>query len=467
MKKIKIGYLPLYTKLYDDINIKRRDPLKAYMNTLVDMIASQGFEVVLPDDLCRLPEEFEAAAEMFNADDEIVAVVTQHLAYSPSLSSYQALLTLKAPIIVFDTTPDYALLSAALYEERTFANHGIHGVQEMCSMLKRNGKPYSIVAGHAFHSEVITELSGLLRAAAAARAFRNARIGLIGRHFEGMEDFLIPDEVYREKIGGQVFHLTPEIMKTYLDKVTDCEVEDEIRSDRNRYDVRVNNEENYAAATKTGLALRKWIKDEGLTAITVNFLHISDDGLLKMPFPEACKEMEMGIGYAGEGDTLTAGLVGALLSVYPNTSFVEMFCPDWEKDLVILSHMGEMNTNLSSYKPIIRDERFSYERSGDTVTVGAGMRAGDAVLINLVPVDSAAGKFDLVLSKVRMTADAEPAGAYGPIIQGWLDPMRPVGDYLKAYSMAGGTHHSALTYGVDIAEIEAFGRFMGFNTVVI
>ena len=467
MEKIKIAYLPFYTKLYDDGNPKRRDPLKAYTMTLVDMISSQGFEVVLPEDLCRLPEEFEAAAAKFNADDGIVAVVTQHLAYSPSLSSYKSLLKLKAPIIVFDTTPDYELLSAALYDERTFANHGIHGVQEMCSMLKRNGKPYTIVAGHAFHSEVISELTGLLRAAAAAKAFREARVGLVGRHFEGMEDFLIDDCVYKEKIGGEVFHMNPDIMKEYLAKVTEEEIDAEIRADRHRYDVRVDKEDNYRAATKTGLALRKWIADEKLTAFTVNFLHISEDGLLKMPFLEACKQMENRKGYAGEGDTLTAGLVGALLSVYPNTSFVEMFCPDWEKDLVILSHMGEMNTNLSCYKPIVRDERFTYDPSGDTVTVGAGMRAGDAVLVNLVPVNAPEGQFDLVLSEVRMTADAEAGGAYGPTIQGWLDPKRPVGEYLKAYSMAGGTHHSALVYGVDVKEIEAFGRFMGFNTVII
>ena len=33
--------------------------------------------------------------------------------------------------------------------------------------------------------------------------------------------------------------------------------------------------------------------------------------------------------------------------------------------------------------------------------------------------------------------------------------------------MAGGTHHSAMIYGVDIEELKAFGQMMGFNTVVI
>jgi len=31
------------------------------------------------------------------------------------------------------------------------------------------------------------------------------------------------------------------------------------------------------------------------------------------------------------------------------------------------------------------------------------------------------------------------------------------------FSMAGGTHHSALVYGADIRELAAFGKMMGFE----
>ena len=33
--------------------------------------------------------------------------------------------------------------------------------------------------------------------------------------------------------------------------------------------------------------------------------------------------------------------------------------------------------------------------------------------------------------------------------------------------MEGGTHHSALVYDVDIEELKAFGKMMGFDVVVI
>ena len=83
MKKIKVGYLPLYIKLYDDSDSHMRDPMVAYMNTLVGMLEGNGLEVVKAD-VCRIKPEFEEAVRMFNEAD-VDAVITQHLAYSPSL----------------------------------------------------------------------------------------------------------------------------------------------------------------------------------------------------------------------------------------------------------------------------------------------------------------------------------------------------------------------------------------------
>jgi len=48
-----------------------------------------------------------------------------------------------------------------------------------------------------------------------------------------------------------------------------------------------------------------------------------------------------------------------------------------------------------------------------------------------------------------------------------MKPRKPIAQFLKEFSLAGGTHHSALVYDVDVREIEAFGKMMGFETIVI
>lgn len=465
MKKIKVGYLPLYIKLYDDSNIKWREPVTAYMNKLIKMIEDKGIEVVPADEVCRIKPEFEAAAAKFNADDEICAVITQHLAYSPSLESIEALKSLKAPIIVFDTTPDFELIKYAETEDRIMNNHGIHGVQDMCNMLKRNGVPYELCVGHASVPGVLDELCGYVRAAYAAKCFKTARVGMVGGEFEGMGDFRITDKEYEEKIGTKTVRMTKADTEKYLPKVTEKEINAEIEYDKKHYNVKVTNEENYKAAIKAGLAVRKWMEAEELDGVTVNFLHTDESGLPKMPFVECCKVMERGSGYAGEGDNLTAGLVGSLIKAFPDTTFTEMFCPDWKENTVLLSHMGEMNPRLTENKPCITDKPFNYNSCGDTVSLHGCFKSGDAVLVNLAPSENG---FTLILADVEMVQSGTTDAAYANEVRGWMKhAYLTLPEFLKEYSLCGGTHHSALVYGADMTALSAFGGFMGFDVEII
>ena len=462
MSRIKIGYLPLYIKLYDDSNPHYRDPMVDHMHTLISMLESEGLEVVAAD-VCRVRPEFEAAAKLFN-DADVDAVVTQHLAYSPSLESIDALMSIRAPLIVLDTTPDYELLSKAGYYSGISNNHGIHGVQDMCNLLRQRGRSYEICAGHALHSDVIARVAGMCRAAKVKKNFQTARVGSVGGSFEGMGDFFISPENYRARIGAEVVYMDGDAVKKYVAAVTDEEVEAEVAWDDAHFTNEISNPETYRAAVKSGLAVRKWAQDEKLTACTVNFLSLDRCGLPKMPFVECSKMLMRGMGYAGEGDVLTAGLVGALRAVYPNTTFTEMFCPDWKQDVILLNHMGEMNLNLARWRPVLRTLPFNYNSCGETASAYGCMRPGRAVFCNVAPMGEG---FTMTVAPVELLDVGLEFGAYRNSIQGWMKPPKPVAEFLRAFSMAGGTHHSALIYDAEIGEIEAFGRMMGFDVVTI
>jgi len=300
----------------------------------------------------------------------------------------------------------------------------------------------------------------MCRAAKAAKTYKTMKIGSVGGSFTGMGDFLVSDERYKNDIGAEVKYMTPDVVNTYLAKVTEEEIDAEIALDAEKYAVNVKNMDNYRLTTKSGLAVRKWMEEEGMGAASVNFLTLDICELPKMPFPECCKVMERGQGYAGEGDVLTAGLVGSLMSVYPNTTFTEMFCPDWEQDVILLSHMGESNPNLSQWKPHVVDRPFNYNSTGDTVAMFTCFRPGKAVYVNLAPMNDC---FHLIVSEVELLDAGLERGAYASSNQGWMKVCKPLPEFLEEFSMAGGTHHSAMVYDADINEIKAFGKMMGFK----
>ncbi|MCQ2436850.1 MAG: hypothetical protein MJ099_00455 [Clostridia bacterium] len=458
MANIKVGFLPLYIKLYDDSNPHYRDPMVKHMKTHISMLESQGLELVVAD-VCRIKPEFDAAIQMF-IDNDVDAVITQHLAYSPSLESIEALKRLEVPIIILDATVDYELIEKAGYYSGISYNHGIHGVQDMTNLLRQNGKKYWICAGHALHSEVIAEVVGYCRAAKVMKNYKTARVGAVGGEFYGMGDFAITPENYKKRIGATVVEMTNEDTAKYVAAVTEEEVDAEIAWDAVNFTNELTDIPNYRLAVKSGLAVRKWMADNELNACTVNFLSLDKCGLPKMPFAECSKMLMRGLGYAGEGDTLTAGLVGALRQVYPNTTFTEMFCPDWKENVILLNHMGECNLNLAQWKPVLRSLPFNYNTCGDTAAAYGCMRAGKAVFINVAPMGEG---FSMVVTPVEMLGVGLEFGIYRKSIQGWMKPCKPIKEFLKEFSMLGGTHHSALVYDANIDEIAAFGEMMGFE----
>lgn len=462
MDQVKVGFLPLYIKLYDDGNPDARIPMVQYMEAAISMLQSEGLNVIAAP-VCRIKPEFAEAAELFNKE-AVDVIVTMHLAYSPSLESIDAIMSVDAPVVVLDTTLRYDYVAHMKSSDVT-PNHGIHGVQDMCNLLKRRGKPYFVEAGHLLHGDVVARVAGLCRAAKVAKAFRAARIGTIGGAFAGMGDFFVSPADMKKQIGAQVVEFDFNNSKKYVDRITEAEIDNEILEDSMLYAVEVKNKEAYREAVRAGLAVRRWQEEEKLTALTANFLAFNlECGLPKMPFLELSKMMTRGIGYAGEGDTLTAGLVGALLSVYPDTTFTEMFCPDWKENVVFMSHMGEMNLDLSCWKPVLADKPFQYGTTGSTVAAYGCMRKGNAVLVNLAPLGDS---YNLVLVPVEMKELGQEFGQYRDTTEGWMKPPLPLEQFLPAYSEAGGTHHSALIYNAKVHDLEVFGKMMGFHVVTI
>lgn len=458
MKKVKIGFLPLYVKLYDDGAPIMRRRIDAFAKEIFDLLNTRDDVEVVKSDICRLESEFANAVSYFEKE-KVDSIVTLHLAYSPSLESEKVLKNTNIPVVVLDTTPNYAFTDDEDAGAISY-NHGIHGVQDMCNLLVRNDKKFFVEAGHYSESDVIERVVKRVKGIKAANNFRNARVGTIGGEFAGMGDFRVSDSVF-EEIGIKSVALTCDDAKEYTSKVTNEEIESLIAQDKEKYIVSDEIPEDFLYNSLRGnLAVRKWIEEKELTAFTANFLTIRKDfGLYGMPFAEANRAMERGIGYAGEGDILTSALVGAFMGVSDEASFIEMFCPDWKNNLIFISHMGEMNTALTAGKAKLMLKPMVYSDI-DTIWLCGTYKEGKATLIDLVPL--ADGKFRIIASFVEMKVpECEKFRSNSTC--GWFEPDKDISDFLEDYSLLGGTHHLMLMYGDMRKAAEAFAKTMDYE----
>ena len=106
MRQPKIGLLPLYLKLYDDIRPDLRKDFGPFMAAISEGFRNHGV-AVSQGEICRVKEEFGKAVERFERE-QVDLIVALHLAYSPSLESADILAASKVPLLMLDTTMDAA-----------------------------------------------------------------------------------------------------------------------------------------------------------------------------------------------------------------------------------------------------------------------------------------------------------------------------------------------------------------------
>jgi L-arabinose isomerase len=76
-----------------------------------------------------------------------------------------------------------------------------------------------------------------------------------------------------------------------------------------------------------------------------------------------------------------------------------MFCPDWKNNRIFLSHMGEMNINLTAEKPVLAEKDFPFTDAENPVADYGRFKEGKAVLVNLAPGHD--NRYTLIVSKVE------------------------------------------------------------------
>lgn len=458
MNRPKAGLLPLYLKFYDDVLPDLVARVAPFVHRVQAHLHRGGLEVAVAP-IARTHPDFASAVERFESEG-LDAIITLHLAYSPSLESAEVLAQSRLPLILLDTTPDRDF-GGHVDPLRLLENHGIHGVQDLASVLRRLGKPFRVVAGHLDDPAVIERCIAAVRAARAAQHLSSMRVLRIGGMFPGMGDFAVSDDVLMRVLGVTVENIDSAGLADAVNAAGEDAVAAEIAADRGQFRVECA-EAVHERAVRIGLGLRQVLEQGNFGAFSLNFLAFKESTgpVSSVPFLECCKAMARGIGYAGEGDALTAALVGALLRGFGAVTFTEMFCPDWAGQSLFLSHMGEINPAVAAAQPLLYEKEYPFSPALNPATLACAPTAGPAILVNLAPGPN--DTFRLITAPVEVLAD----GTHPSLdrwVRGWIRPAMPLARFLEEFSHLGGTHHSALLFGDHAEALATFGSLLNIE----
>lgn len=462
VERPRVGVLPLYLALYDEVRPDYRPEVEAFARRVADRLEAGGLAVQLAP-VCRVRAEVEEALDRLLASD-LDLLATLHLAYSPSLEAVDALAGVDQPLILLDTTPAACFGPDATMDDM-FGNHGIHGVQDLACMLRRRGARYCLAVGHVDDPAFVAQVARTARAAHAAGHLRSSKVLLFGDEFAGMGDFAVNGDTLALRLGVETHRARMSEVARRVREVTEDELAAEEAEDRKCFDLSAVSPEALRASNQVGLALRALLERHGANAFSFNFQSFDRArGVPTVPFLEASKAMARAVGYAGEGDALTAALLGSLLRGFGDATFTEMFCPDWEGGTIFMSHMGECNVALAAERPRLVEKAYAFGDVESPVVAVFPLKPGPATLVNIAPGPQ--DSFDLLAARVEVL-DRGPQPGFPDVPHFWVRPTdADLPGFLEWYSQCGGTHHLGLVLGDQVEAIAVMARVaaVGFQT---
>jgi len=452
MPEPRLALLPLMLEQYDAWAPGLRPAQETFLTSASEFLARFGS--VSDPGICNTRAAVDAAvaaAERGGAD----LLVVLFLSYAPSLIALPALARTRLPLLLLNTTPR-ADMGPDIQASDYLENHAIHGVQDLANVLRRAGKQHGIVSGHLSDPAVAAALTEWAAAARALRLWQTLRVGRMGATFPGMGDFAV-DATALLASGPEIVDLSPEVFRQAWERADAERVAALVQEYRSQYDTSAMSEEGLRSTASAELALRAVVEEARLGAIAFSFLIFEHLAGPTMPFVGASRLLAEGLGYSGEGDALGAAAVAVAHHLTGCAGFTEMFCPDWRRDEVLMSHMGEANPSLAAERPAMVEKDFLLGAGARPGVLLFRWQSGPATLASLTVGPEAHLRW--VVTEGEIADSPRYPALDAPHCK--FRPHLPLPDFLTAYSEAGGSHHLAVCPGRVASRFRRFADLAG------
>lgn len=459
--KAKIGVLVM-ALLEDDYNKTghMRPAATAAAQEIADILADYGD--VVHAGLVEEEEQAAAAARLFNAQD-VDIIVALELAYTKGLVPARALLDTTAPVLVWN-----AQQIRRLGEDDGFdvvmLNSGMAGMPELTALLVRTKRPFALVTSRFGDPDGRRRVGEVIQAAAIRRRLRQARVALVGHHFEGMTDLMFDDLTLRQAVGPVVWPLEPEKIAVRCAEIPQADVDALMAAERARYAVEME-PELFERSVRLALALESVAREQRFDAFTAfDQVWLSDPRVGIIPSYGTGRLCEVGIPAAPEGDVNTAVAQLIMQELAGQATTLENYVIDFDNQAVMFSHDGHGNPAMGT-PGAVKVKHSIYYQGVHGFGAGFEFAYEPGPITNLALVTVGDGKWRFVISEGELLP-FPPRSISAPQTLFRHDTL-PIADWCDSWLRAGATHHMGAARGRWTAQLLHLARMLGIEAVVV
>lgn len=415
----------------------------------------------------KTSDEITNVIKEANYNDSCAGIITWMHTFSPSKMWIHGLNLLQKPYCHLHTQFNRCIPNEEIDMDFMNLNQSAHGDREHGFIGARMRMARKIIAGYWEDDDVQERLGSWMRAAVGVSVSKNLKVMRFG---DNMRNVAVTEgdkvEVER-KLGWQVNTWAVGDLVKEIEAVTEEQVDALMEEYQQKYKINTDNMESIRYQAREELAMKAILDREGCQAYTNTFEDLY--GMKQLPGLASQRLMEQGYGYGGEGDWKVSALTHLLKEmsqgIAGGTAFMEDYTYDLTrgKELSLGAHMLEVCPSVAADTPKIEVHPLGIGGKEDPARLVFEGHEGDAIVVSLVDMG---GRLRLIVQDIKAVKPIYEMPNL-PVARVMWRAMPDLRTGAEAWILAGGAHHTVLSYAVTAEQMEDWADMMGIEFVHI
>ena len=415
----------------------------------------------------KTPEEISNVVKEANYQDKCAGLITWMHTFSPSKMWIDGLSKLQKPYCHFATQYNREIPNDEIDMDFMNLNQAAHGDREHGFIAARLRMSRKVIMGYWQDEDVLKRLGDWMRSAVAAAFSRSLKVMRFG---DNMRNVAVTegDKVgVQMQLGWQVNTWPVGELVEEIGKVTEEEVDALMQEYAERYTMATDNLDAVRYQAKEEIAMKKMLDREGCKAFSNTFEDLY--GMEQLPGLASQRLMEQGYGYGGEGDWKVAAMTAVIKAMTEGMTGGSAFMEDYTYNLQkgaeysLGAHMLEVCPSVAAERPRIEVHPLGIGGKADPARLVFEGHPGKACVVSLVDMG---GRLRMICQDIEAVKPILPMPNL-PVARVMWRAMPDLRTGAECWILAGGAHHTVLTYDATPEMLKDWARIMDIEFVHI
>ncbi len=415
----------------------------------------------------KTSSEITAIAKEANYDENCAGLILWMHTFSPSKMWIEGLRLLQKPYCHFATQYNETIPNEEIDMDFMNLNQAAHGDREHGFIGARMQLPRKIIMGYWEDESVQDELASWMRSAIGVAFSRTLKVMRFG---DNMREVAVTegDKVETQlKLGWQVNTWAVGALAEQINAVTEEEIDGLLQEYKERYDITTDNIEAVRYQAREEIAIKRMLDAEGCVAYTNTFEDLY--GMRQLPGLASQDLMLKGYGYGGEGDWKVSAMTAIMKAMTAGMSGGTTFMEDYTYNLTkgseysLGAHMLEVCPSVAEGKPRIEVHPLGIGGKADPARLIFEGRAGKACVVSLVDMG---GRLRMICQDIECIKPTLKMPNL-PVARVMWRALPSLTEGAKCWIIAGGAHHTVLSYDATPEMMRDWARIMEIEFVHI